>query len=227
MASSARVRGYPSNTAHSPQGVPHKKTFSECYGIIFVAMQPRGNNPEDTKLASGFTVSAYKNAYARRDREAIAEAIRRRFTERYISPVSEPNAKHGFTIMAICCLMIEAFESFRQGWKSTDGLDRRAFQEFLGREPAFQDFRGFESYFYSNVRCGILHQGETYHAWKIVRAGPLFDQANRTINATRFLRAMKHVLDDFCNRLKRADWESEDWQNVNKKMRALCKHCRR
>jgi hypothetical protein len=188
-------------------------------------MQPRGNNPEDTKLVSGFTVRDYKKAYASRDREAIAEAIRRRFCERYISPVLESKAKHGFTVMAISCLMIEALESFRQGWKTTDGVEQQAFHDFLVREPAFAAFRGCEGYFYRNVRCGILHQGETYHGWKILRVGPLFDQANRTINATRFMRALKTVLDDFCDRLKSADWESEDWQHVNKKVRALCEHC--
>jgi hypothetical protein len=189
-------------------------------------MKPRGDNPDETKLASRFTVADYKKAHAKRDRDAIAEAIRRRFTERYISPVSESKAKHGFTIMAISCLMIEALESFRQGWKSTDGLDEKAFHMFFARESAFANFRGYERYFYRNVRCGILHQGETYHGWKIVRAGPLFDQATRTINATRFLRAMKDLLDDFCDRLKTAEWKSEDWKNVNKKMRTLCQHCR-
>jgi hypothetical protein len=184
------------------------------------------SNPDDTKVASRFTVADYNKAHANKDRQAIAEAIRRRFTERYISPVSESKAKHGFTMMAICCLMIEAFESFRQGWKSTDGHDEQAFQLFFARESAFSDFRGYEGYFYRNIRCGILHQGETYNGWKIVRTGPLFDQGTRTINATRFLNTMKKLLDDFCDRLKSAEWKSEDWQNVNKKMRALCKHCR-
>ena len=60
-------------------------------------MEP-ANNPDHTELASRFTVSDYNKAHSTKDREAIAEAIRRRFTERYISPVSESNAKHGFTI---------------------------------------------------------------------------------------------------------------------------------
>lgn len=202
-----------------------EKIFLHRYGII-IAMESRGNSPEDTELASWFTVGDYIKAFAKRDREAIVEAIRRRFTERYVSPLLESNAKHGFAIMAICCLMIEALESFRQGWKNTNGLEQRAFNEFFAREVHFADFRGYESYFYRNVRCGILHQGETYHAWKIRRTGPIFDQTTHTINATRFLYAMRKVLDDFCDRLKTADWKSEEWQNVNKKMRALCAHCR-
>ena len=189
-------------------------------------MKPHGINPDQTKLASRFTVADYKDAYAGRDREAIAEAIRRRFTERYISPVSESNAKHGFTQMAICCLMIEALESFRQGWKSSDGHEKEAFDLFLKRETLFADLRGYEHYFFSNVRCGIMHQGETYHGWKIVRRGPLFDSATRTINAARFLSAMKELLDSFCDALKTAEWKSEEWLKVNRKMRGLCDHCK-
>src|SRR2546425_10919926 len=69
------------------------------------------------ELASGFTVGDYVGAVDARNRDVIAEGIHRRFTERYLEPVSDPPAKrHGFTMMAIACLMIEALESFRRGW---------------------------------------------------------------------------------------------------------------
>jgi hypothetical protein len=188
-------------------------------------MKPPTPHVDATELASGFSVGDYNRAVANEDRNEIAEAIRRRFTERYVSPVSESKAKHGFTIMAICCLMIESLESFRQGWKSTDGHDKEAFALFFSREAAFASFMGYEDYFHRNVRCGILHQGETYHGWKIVRRGVLFDQTTRTINATLFLRSLKRLLDAFCDGLKLADWKSDEWKRVNKKMRALCSNC--
>ena len=65
-----------------------------------------------TQLATGFTVADYRNAAANRDSALVAEAIRRRFMERYISPVMESTAKHGFALMAIACLTIESLESF-------------------------------------------------------------------------------------------------------------------
>lgn len=117
-----------------------------------MAMKPPTPHVDATELASGFTVGDYNRAVANKDREAIAEAIRRRFMERYISPVSEPQVKHGFTIMAICCLMIESLESFRQGWKSTDGRDKEAFTLFFSRESAFGAFLGYEDYFHRNAR---------------------------------------------------------------------------
>ncbi len=187
-------------------------------------MEPHGTN--DTELASGFSVADCNRAIAEKDREAIAKAIHLRFTERYISPISDdPKERHGFSIMAICCLMIEALESFHQGWTSTNDKPKEAFEEFFKREPAFMELRGFERYFYKNVRCGILHQGETYNGWKIIRKGPLFNQSTRTLNAVKFLSAMKKILDDFCDELEKAEWGSTEWRNVIKKMEALCRNC--
>jgi hypothetical protein len=42
-------------------------------------MKP-ASNPDDTELASRFTVADYYKAHTNKDREAIAEAICRRFT---------------------------------------------------------------------------------------------------------------------------------------------------
>src|SRR5438445_8081220 len=93
-----------------------------------------------TQLASRFTVVDCERSLANKDRDAIAEAIRRRFTERYISPVLQSSQKHGFTLMAIACLMIESLESFQQGWKTTDGHEKEAFDLFFLRESTFSDF---------------------------------------------------------------------------------------
>ena len=172
------------------------------------------DDPELTELATGFTVRDYKTARDAKTREAIADAICRRFTDRYIDPASDAPKKHGFTMMAISCLMIEALESFRQGWKTTDDKGQSAFCFFFDTEDAFKEFRGYAQYFYRNVRCGILHQAEPARGWRIVRNGPLFDPNTRTINAARFLRKLRGVLNDFCDRLKGAAWDSTDWKNV-------------
>ena len=83
------------------------------------------------ELATGFTVGDYLDAVALDppDRAKIADGIHRRFLERYLDPVSEPSKKrHGFTIMAVACLMIEALESFRRGWPDTS---QRVATEYL------------------------------------------------------------------------------------------------
>jgi len=191
-------------------------------------MRPSPQDPEQTELATGFTVSDYKASRHEQDRQKIAEAIRKRFTERYINPAgADTQHKHGFTIMAISCLMIEALESFRQGWTTSDGQSKAAFCFFFDDAEAFGEFRGHGQQFYKNVRCGILHQAETTGGWRVVRIGPLFDPDTLTVNAALFLETLGQVLDAFCNELRTAAWDSAEWKKVRRKMDAICANCRR
>lgn len=184
------------------------------------------HNPDDTELALGFTVRDYKKARdaSPPDRHAIAKAIRARFANRYITPVRAK--KRSFTIMAVSCLMIEALESFRQGWESSDGRSKAAFCFFFDAFDEFKDFRGHAQEFYKHIRCGILHQAETTGGWRLRRdSSPLFDSAARTINTVRFLDALETVLNRFCDDLEKLPWNSAEWTNVRKKMNAIIKNC--
>src|SRR5437879_1274037 len=108
--------------------------------------------------------------------------------------------------------MIEALESFRQGWPNSDSKSKAAFCHFFDGNDRFKEFRGYAQAFYENVRCGILHQAETTGGWKITRKqkAPVFDAKTLTINADRFIRRLGSVLDEFRDRLKIADWDSSD-----------------
>lgn len=87
---------------------------------------------EEIRLSSSVTIRKYLDMEKNRDREGIANFIRERFSERYIEPLRTKKA-HGFCIMAVCCLMIEALESFWQGWPDTRGRSREAFRSFFER----------------------------------------------------------------------------------------------
>ena len=181
---------------------------------------------EDTELARGYSVARYRRLEAAGDKNEIANLLSRRFTERYLAPtLSKDNLKHGFTTMAIGCLMVEALESFRQGWLDTRNRSKEAFCFFFDGHDQFSPFRGHAERFYFDVRCGILHQAETRGRWKIRRKGPLFDKANRTVNATSFVRNLGRVLKAYCRNLAQDDWESDLWKNCRKKMDAICKAC--
>ena len=179
--------------------------------------------PDETLLATGFTVADYRRAIAMRDRNRIAEAIEIRFSERYIVPATT-GQKHGFAIIAISCLLLEALESFLRGWKKSTRQSETLFVEFLDREPEFSSFRGRGSEFFRNVRCGILHQGETTNGWRIRRSGPLFD-GDRTINAIGFIRALERVLKRHCAELRAAHWGSKPWGKARRKMDHICHNC--
>jgi hypothetical protein len=190
-------------------------------------MNATAYDPEDTELAPGFTVRDYKRARDSQppDRDAIAEAIRERFTDRYIKPVGAA-PRRGFTIMAVSCLMIEALESFRQGWETSDRQSKAAFCFFFDASEQFKDFRGHAQAFYTHVRCGILHQAETTGGWRIRRdSSALFDATAMTVNADRFLDALEQVLGSFCDELKTAAWDDPEWKRVRDKMNAIVRHC--
>ena len=53
--------------------------------------------------------------------------------------------------------------------------------------------KGIPRDFYKNVRCGILHNGETKNNWKIIRSGKLFNEENKSINATEFLKYLDNL----------------------------------
>jgi len=194
-------------------------------------VKAQSSDPRQTLLASDFTVAKYESAVAAKDGKRIADALRRRFTERYIEPITPANAKHmhGFTMMAVSCLMIESLESFCRGWENSKGKSELAFCQFFDSHHQFDSLRGHSADYYENVRCGILHQAETTGGWKITRkkGAPLFDPGPPpTINAALFLQQLRAVLDSFCEGLNTADWNSsEEWRNVRKKMKAVCKNC--
>jgi hypothetical protein len=182
------------------------------------------------KLASKFTVGDYLEAVAAGNREAIADAIHRRFLERYLQPASDATGPgRGFAMMAIACLMIEALESFRRGWPDTRGRGQgeHAFCSFFDAHDALGAFRGHAREFYEGVRCGILHQAETTLGWRIRRGGQLLTNVDgvRTINARAFIQALRKGLDGYRDRLKEATWEDRIWKNLRKKMERVCANC--
>lgn len=183
----------------------------------------------DTKLAIGTNVGDYLSFEQAQDKQKIAQFIHDRFAERYIIPLeSVPrDRKHGFTIMAVCCLMIEAIISFRLGLPDTKGRSRSCFEYFFQHARGFIEFKDMSDEFYRNIRCAILHQAEAKGGWRIRRDGPLFDKDTLTINASIFLTNLKSYLSDYRREVGQADWNDEIWQNLRKKMNSIIQNCSR
>jgi hypothetical protein len=179
------------------------------------------------KLSHGITVEGYRQLEAAKDRDKIAGFIQQRFVERYFDPISTAKLKNGFCTMAICCLMVEALESFWQGLPDTNRKSKEVFKSFFERSTKFAPLDVKYNCFHKNVRCGILHQAETTGGWRITRreSAPLFDSATLTINATKFHKAMRGALDEYCNALKQQCWDASIWKKCTKKMDAICANC--
>jgi hypothetical protein len=100
---------------------------------------------KQVQLASKFIVGNYLDAVDAHNGQAIADAIHRRFVERYLQPASNATGPgRGFAMMAIACVMIEALESFRRGWPDTRGPGRgeHAFCSFFDAHTAYATLRG-------------------------------------------------------------------------------------
>ena len=180
----------------------------------------------DTLLSKKVTVKAYLQLELDKDSTGIVRFVRDRFTERYVTPMRvDPKLKNGFTVMAVSCLMIEAMESFYQGWADSKNKSQLAFCSFFDRNPNFSFMRGSSQDFYRHVRCGILHQAETTGGWHIQRTGRVFQEDTKTINAKLFHDQVEEALNNYCSNLERAAWDSKLWRNFRKKMKAVCENC--
>jgi hypothetical protein len=77
--------------------------------------------------------------------------------------------------------------------------------------------------FFKHIRCGILHQAETTGRYSVVRDGsPLFDAAERTVNANKFFASLKDCLDIYINALREESITSEVWELAAAKVECIC-----
>ena len=174
------------------------------------------------RLTSKHTVAQYEELRDRKGREEIADLIKLRMNERYVKPVLEVDGAHGFAIMAISCLLIETLGSFRNGWdKTNEKRDITCFEEFVTEAKlpiAGKDLFG-------RIRCGILHQGETY-GWRIWKSGPAVNPDSCVIGVEKFKAAVIAALDRYHAELVASAWEDPIWKRAIIKLDAICKHCK-
>ena len=176
----------------------------------------------ETMLSSTVSRAQYLAAAKQRDQVSMAAFVHERFSERYLLPFERNKQKNGFLMMAAACLMIEALESFWNGWKKSPN-SALAFCQFFDRVERFASFRGHSQSFYVNVRCGILHQGETTGGWHVRRdLRALFEPDSLSVDATRFLAELKGYLSDYQDVLLHSPWDTPVWTKFRRKMVAVC-----
>jgi len=173
----------------------------------------------------------------RNDAEAkkrLIHVIYHRLNNRYVRPLNEiPDDKRsGFLTMAAACLMIEALQSFREGYEYTKrgGAGEKCFAKFFSENEAFKSLHPYSSNFYSNVRCGILHQAETYGNWLIWKDKdrPLFSLYRewRIIIADLFLNELAKSIQRYREELEAADLSDKLWVRAKRKLTKICEHCK-
>jgi len=180
---------------------------------------------EHTKLTNTVTVARYRELEKADDRAGCGRFIVQRFHERYFEPTVDAPTRHGFTLMAIGCLVIEALECFYEGKAHSKDGSAIMFEAFFKRPTGLEVFGGGKKdWFFKEIRCAILHQAETIGGWRLRRRGRVLDEAERVINAKRFVELLQAAVADYAKQLETDD---KLWVNFRKKMDAVCKNCDR
>ena len=105
--------------------------------------------------------------------DAVA-IVKDRLNGRYLDYSSQclesPNS--GFIVLSIDCLIIETVQQFREGLVNEEGArhSARLVKAFLSG-ARFQPYfaRQARNSFYTDIRCGLLHQAEARNMWLIRR----------------------------------------------------------
>lgn len=228
-------------TRHSPNfmSIKNKKKISDT----ILATDSNGND---------LTIRQVNDWIRESNSKQLAEFFWHRTYGRFLKPFDFDNEvykkqyKSGFAIMTSCCLLIETFVSFTEPvFKKTGGKSERCFGYFFLTNPAFSAFanggltvdeyknlsikmkdhnKGIPQEFYKNVRCGLLHNGETRKRWKIRRdISCLLDIDKttniKTIDAFIFMNELKTVIKSFKKDLLNSDYETADiWQTYKNRL---------
>lgn len=196
------------------------------------------NNNDDVKLyydssdkQNHITVKDYNKLLLDKNRLELANFVYNRLYSRYIKPFKFDNCnyqkeyKNGFSMMASFCLLIETLQSFKEGFGDSKNISSFLIRIFFYETNFFTEFKNQGKEIYTDIRCGILHQGETKGGWKITRDKNIRSSLeNKVINANEFMEDLEKSLEEYKNNLINADWDSDLWKNFCKKMKQIIKN---
>ncbi len=100
----------------------------------------------DIELARGWTVGLVRKCLEDQDaKNDLVDFVRARYTERFFSPIRELKSatgdehRYGFAIMALCCLLIETLQCYRDGLPSTYRKDLEDLKEQIDNDTLVVD----------------------------------------------------------------------------------------
>ena len=193
-------------------------------------MRCKSQGFEDTELTSVHSVEDYLEIKKVRNCADLADLVKQRFEERYLDAVLNHSGEGvpGFAIVAICCLLIETLQSFKEGVADTTGQSRQMFESFI-TAPTSRIAEFEPNSFFEDIRCGILHQAETRNGWKIRKGcSELLTTKNgfRILDADKLAERLKDSIKDYRDEIRSANWQDEVVRNCVVKMDAVVRNCR-
>jgi hypothetical protein len=98
----------------------------------------------------------------------------------------KPNSGEGFSMVTLQCALIETFAALKEGkihnrnpifkYEYKDCMD--LFVNFLETENIFINLKDDAKNFYTEVRCGLMHETRTKSVWKIKACAKCFKKIN-------------------------------------------------
>ncbi|SDS50997.1 hypothetical protein SAMN05216503_3291 [Polaribacter sp. KT25b] len=188
---------------------------------------------EEIKIAGNLTVNDWKDIKEKLETPnnklwgLAVHFFEERIKTRYLDPIHaiqklNINEGEGFTMLNLQCSLIETFECFINGWlfylegrnlvwKDKEGKvasynnkvnSRQIFISFFDKfKDEFHDLEGRD--FYSNVRCGLLHETQTKGNW-IIRVDTedtkkcyKYDDGNYIIYRNNFQEKLEQLLEEY------------------------------
>lgn len=162
--------------------------------------------------------------------EAIA-ILEARITSRFLRPIAaiEKIGYSGFAIMTLDCLLIDTIQSFREGRQ--DGSEEStatSFKKFLTKSRHFRQYFQAQDAksFFSNVRCGLMHDGETRSGWRVrTDTSELLSRdpasRDRIVNRKLFHQGILREFADLIDELRRGETLNLR-KNFLKRMDGIC-----
>ena len=154
------------------------------------------NDENDWQTAISYLEQRLKERYV----EAADTLIQ---AESHLPPAEK---RFGFVILAVDCMLLETIQSFYVGLNDTKGKSKEMFTCFLTTRENFRshfDFAKAET-FYTDFRCGILHQTETKGDSRVWAVGQLVMTEGNSliINRNEFHDCMKKELELYIKTLR-------------------------
>jgi hypothetical protein len=158
-----------------------------------------------------------------------AEMVRDRLQGRFLQFASDCLVRpySGFVVLSIDSLLAETIQQFRSGVIDGHGNSQTLIKRFLRGRRFQPDFdANARKRFYTDIRCGLLHQAEAKEKWLVRRRQPAMLQKvdgghGYILDVLRFHDAMRLSLDDYCEELLRPA-ETVLRDNLWKKMGHIC-----
>ena len=207
----------------------------------------------DPLLARNWKTSTVLHHLGAQETVRLVCFLRERYSERFFEPMhllrsaSGNEQGFGFTLMAVCCLLIETLQCYKEGLPSSHKRELITLKSYPGVPVEYQItdddltikgqevFRRFFSdnqrffpcvngiTFYHSIRNGLLHQAQTRNGWTInIRRSKLWDEENQSIDRDLLSCQLESCFSEYLSGLSTKPFGGSEWQKAAKKIWWLC-----